>query len=704
VNLSDGGAQLTLEPATAAMLASADHVVLEMSLERSATLRLPGVIVWQTPSGTVDHRGRPVHRMGLRFTVLSTETRTAIRTFLATARPLVLALGLGEGGELRQRLNADPRFALIEAYSDEQAVAILHEREVAVVLTGPQIAPGVAVRTLTRLALTFRGGPTSVVLAAGRDRSLFQDLVDGDSIFYLSEAPGGADNVAEVVAGAARHDRTAPPTSRTDAQRLDTDQWLRVLELARRLASEPDVSGAVRQLVRWMEFALLVERAYVLIYDRETETLWAPAEGGKGERRESAAAGLAAYALRTSTALCIERASGDPRYDREADDPDGDGSERVIAVPVAVGVSPAIAVLVGIRAKSGEPFSEEEFERLHVVANESAPTIARLLAEERLLLERDQPFRREALVHHQRGSELHGDVLRLSPGWTVWTYRLLLLALFVAVVLSLTVRVHEYASGPSVVRFEDAAEVAFTQGGVVTTIYAQPGARVVEGQALLRINDADEVADAERLAREFDLNLTALLRDPSSPSARQQLATTRGQKESAEGKLRSRTLRATRGGVVNGVRVRLGQRVNPGDVALTLVGDQDVYVVAVLPGRFRAELKPEMLLRFELTGYEHVYQTCPVETVGEVVSSQEALRYLGTEPAAGPGTSAGASPASGGPVVIVRARMTRLAYEAGGRSYRYHDGMPGTSDVRVRSELLASALVPAVRRLLSPSE
>ena len=56
------------------------------------------------------------------------------------------------------------------------------------------------------------------------------------------------------------------------------------------------------------------------------------------------------------------------------------------------------------------------------------------------------------------------------------------------------------------------------------------------------------------------------------------------------------------------------------------------------------------------------------------------------------------------PVIIVRARLRRTTYLSSGRSYRYHDGMPGKADVRVHSDPAIVSLIPALRGILSPSD
>ena len=115
-------------------------------------------------------------------------------------------------------------------------------------------------------------------------------------------------------------------------------------------------------------------------------------------------------------------------------------------------------------------------------------------------------------------------------------------------------------------------------------------------------------------------------------------------------------------------------------------------MIALLPGEYRPQLKPGMELRMELQGYRYAYQHLTVADVGsEVVGPAEARRYLGDEIAD--------AATLGGPVVLVTARLPSLTFEAEGRTRRYHDGMWGKAEVRVRSEPILVALIPALKAL-----
>jgi hypothetical protein len=99
-----------------------------------------------------------------------------------------------------------------------------------------------------------------------------------------------------------------------------------------------------------------------------------------------------------------------------------------------------------------------------------------------------------------------------------------------------------------------------------------------------------------------------------------------------------------------------------------------------------------MQLRLELRGYQYMYQHLEVTSVSnEVIGPGEARRYLGEE-------IADAVPLDG-PVVLVAARLPSPTFEVEGKVRRYHDGMWGQAEVRVRAERVLVALVPALRVL-----
>jgi hypothetical protein len=81
-----------------------------------------------------------------------------------------------------------------------------------------------------------------------------------------------------------------------------------------------------------------------------------------------------------------------------------------------------------------------------------------------------------------------------------------------------------------------------------------------------------------------------------------------------------------------------------------------------------------------------------IESVGdEIVGPAEARRYLGRE--------LGDTLPFEGALVLVTARLPQQTFAYAGQRFRYHDGVPGRVDVRVRSVRLLALLFPVLEEL-----
>lgn len=306
---------------------------------------------------------------------------------------------------------------------------------------------------------------------------------------------------------------------------------------------------------------------------------------------------------------------------------------------------------------------------------------------------RSKIFREEALRHHE-GAQEDGDVLRISPMWTRWTYWVLLALLVAALAYSLLGTLPEYASGPAVVKVEGQSHLTVDLPGIVSSVEVQPGQRVEAGQPLVSFRSQEETVALDRIQREFELQLIRVLREPSDEAARQTLTSLRAERELAEARQQARTLRAPHAGVVSGLRLRPGQYVAPGEGVVSIVGDDvEVSLVALLPGGYRPMLEPGRPLRVELGGFTHEYHGFVIESVGDqIIGPAEIRRYLGPE-------SADALELKG-PMVVVKARAPAPTFTSQGRTFNYFDGMLARADARVRAERILVALVPGLKGAL----
>ncbi len=303
-------------------------------------------------------------------------------------------------------------------------------------------------------------------------------------------------------------------------------------------------------------------------------------------------------------------------------------------------------------------------------------------------------FRQEALAHHLRRDSGEGRVLELTPRWTRWAYRLLLVVFAGSLIFALVARVDEYARGSFIVRVHGRADVTTPRAGTVTAVEVTAGQRVVAGQLLARFYSAGEAAELGRIRREFELALIQRLRAPSDPATERSLSTLRAQKELAESRLEERSLRAPTAGIVSDLRVRPGQHVLPGEVVVSVAGEHpEMSVIAMLPGHFRPLIRSGMPLRLELEGYRYAYQRLAIDRVSEeVLGPAEARRFLG---------AGGDALALSGPVIFVHARLPSLTFASSGREYRFHEGMRGSAEVRVRSEGVLTTLIPGLEALFA---
>ena len=207
----------------------------------------------------------------------------------------------------------------------------------------------------------------------------------------------------------------------------------------------------------------------------------------------------------------------------------------------------------------------------------------------------------------------------------------------------------------------------------------------------MRLYDAPEAAELDRLDREYELQLVKSLNSPHDTASQQQLAFMRERKQVVAARLNERRITAPRAGTIKDVRIRAGQTVAPGELLLSLAGDEEkLSVVAMLPGHYRPLLRQGAPLRFELNGFRYGYQHLTIDLVDEdVIGPNEARKYLGEQ--------VSDSIVLQGPVVIVKANLPSRSFTSDAGQYAFHDGLQGTAEVRVRSERLILTLLPSLK-------
>src|SRR6266850_1089246 len=171
-------------------------------------------------------------------------------------------------------------------------------------------------------------------------------------------------------------------------------------------------------------------------------------------------------------------------------------------------------------------------------------------------------FRDEALDFRSRGIAAHSDVVRISLQGINWTYWLLISLFLASCAYMVLGRIDEYAAGTAVIRDDGRTIVTAITGGTIYRIAIKSGQRVDARQPLLYFNDLQERIELERLNNEFNAQQVNRLKNPNDPAPNQQVATLRTQIETAERRLKERTLLAPRAGFVKDIRIRPNQFVN----------------------------------------------------------------------------------------------------------------------------------------------
>jgi hypothetical protein len=301
-------------------------------------------------------------------------------------------------------------------------------------------------------------------------------------------------------------------------------------------------------------------------------------------------------------------------------------------------------------------------------------------------------YRKEALDDLVKPAQ-ESHVLDLAPGWTRWTYWLVVTICSAALTYAFMGWGDEYATGTAILQQEGRSDITARSAGVAEQLVVRPGQHVRAGQVLMRLHADSEAADLRRIEAEFELQLIRMLRDPGDQAARAALTSLRAQKELAEARLAERVLRAPADGMVSDIRLQPGQRVQPGEVAMSLVSHAARFrVLAVLPGEYRPLLRRGMRMRLELRGFPYFHHDVHIDAVGdEVVGPSEVRRALG-QSVADTFTPEGA-------FVLVEGHLADREFVVDGRRLTYFDGMQGSAEVAVRSERIIVTLIPVLEAI-----
>jgi multidrug efflux pump subunit AcrA (membrane-fusion protein) len=461
-------------------------------------------------------------------------------------------------------------------------------------------------------------------------------------------------------------------------------QASRVFDSVRRLALQNDLPGATQVIRHSIAQLTASERVHCLLRDPASGALWSIDEDAP-RTRPADHPGVTTFAARTGTPVAAAHADESPLYRAELDDPEGDGSERMLIQPVS-SAGAVIAVIAAVRRGSAQQYTPAERLAAAAFAEQCAPIVQHFALDHHLrslLPEGEQVARpRPETRARQAPTSQAGEVLRLSPSWVRWGYAVLIAAVAGGLLFAAIAKVHRYSAGPAVVRL-DGAGIAAAEPGTVAAVRVSAGQRVRQGDLLVELQGS-AAGDLAAIELAHENQLAAFVLDPSDETARRGLAEATTRLDQARTRVAERSARAPRDGVIADLRVRPGMQLAAGDHLMTVTDETAApIVVALLPGDHRSELAVGKELRLDLPGYRRAKVRAVVEEVGAVVGPREARRYLGAD--------LGNAVLVAGPVVVVKARITERGV-TGGQAFQ--DGMVGTGEVEIGSRRVLSALIP----------
>lgn len=588
------------------------------------------------------------------------------------------------------------RFGLDEVDTADAALTRIAAGMARIVIVGRRLVDMTGEELLSRAAqwlVPERRPPMTFLLADARGETAEVD----DSqipVFYRLVRGMEPRRVCELLAQAAARLPPLPPREPNPALAA------LVAEHAKAIGAQAEPEAAARAAIAAVIQVVGADRARCLYCNEESGQVWSGA-GAEGDDAESSvSAGIAGFAVRAVSGVAVPHAADDALYRAEIDDPGGTGHERLAAQPVAGPDGHVHAVLIALRDPSRPPFSPVDLDKLEALASAWAPYILQLsmrieadeIIGDRLDRGPSDIFRQEAIMNLVRRGQ-RGDVVRVHPGWVRAAYWLVLASLCAAITYAALAQVHEYSEGAAVVQFTGRRDLIAREAGTIASLGVVRGQRVAQGQVVARLHDAEQVGQLRTLETEFESKLVAYLQSPSDPSVKQTLGAIRSQRDSARLSVESRTIRAPDSGVVKEVLVRNGQRVDPGTQILTMIGsasDEEIQVIAFLPGDQRPRLLQHQPFRLTLPGYRGAHITSEVRAISEVLGAAEArARFVGER--------IGDSLPLAGTVVAVEARLRTPEFEADGEKFQLHDGMIGRAEVQMQSRSLLQSLIPGLR-------
>jgi hypothetical protein len=385
-NISAGGVMALAVGARAGPLPPPGEQV-DLKLEiGNGTLELRGKMAWAGAS-MPSPGGQHFPAFGLQFVAYDDATKGALEALFGELTPVIAWVTAAPEVDLGLLKAVQQRFQLRVVVGSDGAIELLEREEISVLVLGTDLVGEAARDLLEHLAGRLPHIHTvAMVLAAGPEPELFQDLVDADRLFYLSPQPLTAAEIVPVLGGAIEHYRqraTFRPGWSDDA----VGQFAleeRVLHAVRRLLLQREVGSLLLLAEEAVCELTPASRALCRLFNVEHDTLWRRDPDTGEDHHDSAASGITGFVARTALSVGCTRASTDPRYERSTDDPQGNGDESLLVQPVLDSERHVIGVVVAVRDAGSPPFAPEHAQRLKVLCSQMSSAFGQAAIGERL--------------------------------------------------------------------------------------------------------------------------------------------------------------------------------------------------------------------------------------------------------------------------------------------------------------------------------
>lgn len=528
-----------------------------------------------------------------------------------------------------------------------------------VLLFGANVEPSDTIALLGRITFEFPTAAISAIVVNGSASLVtFQAFVDTGTIFYLAHGHLQAPEMLALVRAASADVEALSARARRLACIAGSES---LLAFHNQMHVQKDLVSAAALLEEVTASRLVADCARYLAYDAESDTLRPVCSPRLVDEHYTVASGLSGYVIRAMTAVRSDRADLDSRFDAVVDDPGGFSQHRLLAYPLGgLKGDPPLGVMAVLRSPAAEPFSEDDVTLCGQLAATAAPTLnllsfqADVTRSVRETARRTgELFRNEAIDYYAGASQVEGRLPTVAPTWLRHAHWwMLALAVFGVLYLGVA-QVNESAEGPAFIQAAIKFNVVAVADQMVRSVDVSVGDQLRAGDRLFSL-----------YPRAQGTLLGAPMLDVSAPAE----------------------------GVVTQVLVRVGQVVHVGDPMASIVDERQGYeVVALLPGFYAPLLRPDQRIALRVDGYPNSHAEARIERVSrEVASAQDAAQHVG-------GQVSGA--ATGGPVVVVRAKLSRAGFEADGQRFAFRDGMKGVGRVVVRSESMLLAAIPGLERV-----